>query len=92
MGLKHLKRTQKTKILATLLTGETKALANINRNRSTDLSTWSDQELEAEHERLRQKRYRETGVLGPPLPDYKAMSDEELKARIAKLKQAKINQ
>lgn len=84
MGLKNLKRNQKSKILAMLLKGETAPLANLNRNRSTDLSTWSDSDLKVEHERLRQKRYQETGLLSPPLPDFSAMSDETLFSYIQK--------
>lgn len=61
-----------------LLTGETAPLANLNKSRSADLSTWTDNELRAEHERLRQKAYRETGILPPPMPDFSAMSIGEL--------------
>jgi hypothetical protein len=80
MRVKGLNRTRKVKILSKLFAGETAPLVSLSRNRSTDYSTWTDEEIDAEYERLRQREYRETGVLPPPMPDFAAMSDEELRS------------
>ena len=80
MRVKGLTRTRKVNILTKLFAGETAPLVSISQNLSDDLSTWTDKELEAEYERLRQREYRETGVLPPPMPDFEAMSDEELRS------------
>ena len=80
MRVKGLTRTRKVNILTKLLAGETAPLVSLSRNRSTDYSTWTDEEIDAEYERLRQREYRETGVLPPPMPDFEAMSDEELRS------------
>ena len=82
MRLNTLNRTRKVKILSRLFDGQPAPLLHIRqvRNSNQDYSTMTDEELEAEYERLRQLEYRETGVMPPPMPDYSAMSDEELQA------------
>lgn len=79
MRLTALNRTRKARILLKLLTGETAPLVSLNKSRSADLSTWTDNELQAEYERLRQKAYRETGILPPSMPEFSIMSDDELR-------------
>lgn len=52
----------------------------MHQSREQDLRNMTDAELRAEHERLQRKHYRETGIMPPPLPDFSAMTDEELEA------------
>lgn len=68
----------KTRILTKLFEGKTAPLASIRKPLSLTLSTWTNDELHAEYERIRQKNNRQTGVLPPPMPDFGAMSLEQL--------------
>jgi hypothetical protein len=78
MRFNGLNRSVKTRILVKLFEGQTAPLVSIRKPLSPDLSRWTDEELNAEYERLRQKQYRQTGVLPAPMPDFGAMSLEEL--------------
>ncbi|SOD99790.1 hypothetical protein [Spirosoma fluviale] len=78
MNLTGLNRSLKTRILFKLFEGQTAPLASLRKPLSPDLSQWTNEELQTEYERIRQKQYRQTGVLPPPMPDFGAMSLEQL--------------
>ncbi|GAB3931854.1 hypothetical protein [Larkinella terrae] len=87
MRVAQVSRSQKVKILHELINGKTLLLHTLYDNRERDPSKMTDEELKAEHERIRQKVFRQTGIMPPPLPDFEAMSDEELRAYAHKRQQ-----
>lgn len=78
MNFTGLNRSIKTRILTKLFEGQTAPLASIRKPLSPTLSTWANDELHAEYERIRQKTFRQTGVFPPPMPNFGAMSLEQL--------------
>ncbi|SOD99769.1 hypothetical protein [Spirosoma fluviale] len=78
MKFMGLNRSLKTRILLKLLEGQTAPLASLRKPLSPDLSQWTNEELQTEYERIRQKQYRQKGVLPPPMPNFGAMSLEQL--------------
>ncbi|GAB3019048.1 hypothetical protein GCM10027185_15160 [Spirosoma pulveris] len=75
-----LNRTRKTRILLKLFDGQTAPLVSIRKPLGTDLSQWAKEELHSEYERIRKKQYRQTRVLLPPMPDFGAMSADQLRS------------
>ncbi|GAB3928108.1 hypothetical protein [Larkinella terrae] len=88
MRVSQVSRSQKMKILHELINGKPGPLHTLYDNRERDPSKMTDEELKAEHERVRQRVFRQTGKMPPPLPDFKAMSDEELRAHADKYRHA----
>ncbi len=86
MKMASISRTRKIGALIKLFAGNAAPLTNLRKPLSSDLSMWTDEELRTERERLRQKHYRETGVLPSPMPDLSAMSDDELDNYVKNLK------
>lgn len=86
MRVPQLNRSQKVKILHELINGKAGPLHTLYDNRERDPSKMTDGELKAEHERIRQRVFRQTGIMPPLLPDFEAMSDEELRAYAHKRK------
>ena len=78
MRLNALSRTRKVKILSKLFDGQPAPFRHVRQAIRVDYFLMTDEEQAVEYERLRQKEYRETGIMPPPKPDYSTMSDEEL--------------
>lgn len=79
--MKTTDRTRKLKILQDALQGRTAPLYQFHHQlRCRDYSLLTDEELEAEYERLRWLENEETGILPPPMPDFASMTDEQLSA------------
>jgi uncharacterized short protein YbdD (DUF466 family) len=74
-----MKRAQKAKLLTELLSGNPNTLLFVHQHRQQDPAKMKTTQLLAEHERLRRKQHQSTGVMPPPIPDFKAMSIEELR-------------
>ena len=85
-------RAQKCKILQSTLRGENAPLRRLQeQKRNCPFDEMTDEELDTEYERLRHIQYRQTGILPPPMPDFSAMTDEELDEHIIDL-EARLEQ
>ena len=83
-------RVDKLKLLQEAFRGNFQPLRDFEAEIERELTqkklrNLSDEALELRYEYLRQKEYQETGILPPPMPDYSAMSDEELRLELESL-------
>ncbi|WP_146624428.1 hypothetical protein [Larkinella arboricola] len=91
MRLAQVSRSQKVKILHELVNGRSAPIRSHYQSRERDFSKMTDAEIKAKQERIRKKIYRETGIMPPPLPDFEALTDEELRAHADNFRHAIAN-